>query len=475
MDTEQLTERIDAYLDEHWEDMVADIDTLVRIPSYLEEDKADPEHGAPFGPGPRAALTAVLDMAAAKGFKTLDVDGYMGIADLPGESDTQLGIIGHMDVVPAGPGWTFAPYEVTRKDGYLIGRGTLDDKGPSVVALWAMKFWKDMQDAGLAPQFPYTVRFLFGTNEESGMGDVPYYRERYADPAFLFTPDAEFPVCYGEKGGFDADIASEPMPERNVIEFTGGAATNAVPGQAEALVRVAPGTELRDTDRVKVLWPADNQVRLVATGKSAHASLPDTGVNAVALIVDYLLENELLTQKERAFFGFEKRLLEHTDGSGVGLKCSDEYFGPLTIIGGTIATDGDRFVQTVDSRYPTTTSSEEILDTLQLEAGKVGADVKMTLSMVPFLVKPDSPVIQALLKAYNDATGENAKPFTMGGGTYAREFTSGASFGPEMPWIEDPEWVGSMHGPDEGVSEELLRTAFRIYARTLNELMGLDL
>ncbi len=475
MDTKQLTERIDAYLDEHWEDMVADIDTLVRIPSYLEEDKADPEHGAPFGPGPRAALTAVLDMAAAKGFKTLDVDGYMGIADLPGESDTQLGIIGHMDVVPAGPGWTFAPYEVTRRDGYLIGRGTLDDKGPSVVALWAMKFWKDMQDQGLAPQFPYTVRFLFGTNEETGMGDVPYYRERYADPAFLFTPDAEFPVCYGEKGGFDADIASEPMPERNVIEFTGGAATNAVPGQAEALVRVAPGTELRDTDRVKVLWPADNQVRLVATGKSAHASLPDTGVNAIALIVDYLLENELLTQKERAFFNFEKKLLSHTDGSGVGLACADEYFGPLTIIGGTIATDGERFVQTVDSRYPTTTSSEEILDTLQLEAGKVGADVKMTLSMVPFLVKPDSPVIQALLKAYNDATGENAKPFTMGGGTYAREFTSGASFGPEMPWIEDPEWVGSMHGPDEGVSEELLRTAFRIYARTLNELMGLDL
>lgn len=475
MEKEQVVQRVDAYLDAHWDEMVADIDALVRIPSYLEEDKADAAANAPFGPGPRAALTAALDSAAAMGFATQDVDGYMGVADLPGASDTQIGIIGHMDVVPEGPGWTFPPYQVTRKDGYLIGRGVIDDKGPSVVALWAMKFWKDLQDEGEAEPFPYTVRFLFGTNEETGMGDVPYYRERFADPAFLFTPDAEFPVCYGEKGTFHGRIVSEPMPERTILEMTGGAAENAVPGQAEALVQVPLGTKLVGTDRLEVLWPADNQVRLVASGKSAHASMPEGGVNAIGLLVDYLLENELLTRKERAFFTFEKKLLDHTDGSGVGLKCADEHFGPLTIVGGTIALEGDRFVQTVDSRFPTATSAEEIAETLQLEAGKVGADVVQTLAMDPFLVPPDSPVIQALLKAYNEATGEDAKPFTIGGGTYARKFTCAASFGPEMLEAEKPSWVGTMHGPDEGVSEELLRQAFRIYALTLGELMALDL
>lgn len=307
------------------------------------------------------------------------------------------------------------------------------------------------------------------------MGDVPYYLERYDDPAFLFTPDAEFPVCYGEKGTFHGRILSEPMVERNVLELHGGAAENAVPGQAEALVRVAPGTKLESTDRVQVLWPADNQVRLVASGKSAHASMPEGGVNAIGLLVDYLLENQLLTNKERAFFGFEKKLLGHTDGSGVGLACADEHFGPLTIVGGTVATEGDRFVQTVDSRFPTATSADEILETLQLEADKVGAEVDQTLAMDPFLVPPDSPVIQALLKAYNEATGDDAKPFTIGGGTYARKFACAASFGPEMLGQRNPDWVGAMHGPDEGVSEELLRQAFRIYALTLGELMALDL
>ncbi len=108
-------------------------------------------------------------------------------------------------------------------------------------------------------------------------------------------------------------------------------------------------------------------------------------------------------------------------------------------------------------------------------AGRWAPSFEITLFMVPFLVKPDSPVIQALLNAYNDATGEDAKPFTMGGGTYAREFKSGASFGPEMPWDEDPEWVGTMHGPDEGVCEDLLRRRSSIYALTLDELMQLDL
>ena len=193
MDQTELTKKIDAYLEKNWDAMVDDIATLVRIPSFQEDDKkAD---GAPFGPGPKKALAAALELAGGMGFTTHDAEGYIGFADFPGASDTQLGIIGHMDVVPAGPGWTFEPYEVTRKDGFLTGRGTLDDKGPSVMALHAMKFWKDLQDQGEAPQFPYTVRFLFGANEESGMADVAYYHLHYDDPAFLLTPDAEFPVC----------------------------------------------------------------------------------------------------------------------------------------------------------------------------------------------------------------------------------------------------------------------------------------
>ncbi len=474
MEHEELTKKIDAYLEVHWDAMVEDIASLVRIPSFEELDKAS--EGAPFGPGPRKALSVALDMAADMGFQTHDVDGYIGYADFPGESDTQLGIIGHMDVVPAGPGWTFEPYDVARKDGYLIGRGVIDDKGPSVVALHAMKFWKDMQDAGEAPRFPYTLRFLFGANEETGMADVAYYRERYDDPAFLFTPDAEFPVCYGEKGGYSGSFSSKPIPEaeRVVIAFTGGAATNAVPGIAEAVVR-ADAASLPAAERLSIVADGEGRARITASGKGAHASLPETGVNAIGLIVDYLLANDLCSPDERAFFELDQKLLAHTDGSGIGIACEDEHFGPLTVVGGTIKIEGDRFVQTLDSRYPTSITAEEIAARLGQLVEGVGGSLGEAHVMPPFLVEPDSPVIQALLNAYNEATGEDAKPFTMGGGTYARKFSSGASFGPEKPWIEDPAWVGLMHGPDEGVSEELLKQAFRIYALTLDKLMRLDL
>ena len=278
MEHEELTRKIDAYLEENWETMVEDIETLVRIPSFEESDKAT--EGAPFGPGPKEALEAALEMASDMGFKTHDAEGYIGFADFPGKSDTQLGIIGHMDVVPAGPGWNFEPYAVTRKEGYLVGRGTLDDKGPSVVALHAMKFWKDLQDAGEAPQFPYTVRFLFGANEESGMADVAYYHKHYDDPAFLFTPDAEFPVCYGEKGGYDGELISKPIADRIVLEFTGGAATNAVPGIAEAVVK-ADAADLPNTDRITVAADGEGRAKITAAGKGAHASMPDGGVNAI--------------------------------------------------------------------------------------------------------------------------------------------------------------------------------------------------
>lgn len=467
MDHAELTKKIDTYLEDNWDAMVGDITTLVRIPSFEETDKkAD---GAPFGPGPKAGLEAALKLAGDMGFATHNAEGYIGFADFPGKSETQIGIIGHMDVVPAGPGWNYEPYDVTRKEGYLMGRGTLDDKGPSVMALHAMKFWKDQ-----GVEFPYTIRFLFGANEESGMADVAYYHEHYEDPAFLFTPDAEFPVCYGEKGGFDGTMTSKPIADRAVVEFEGGMATNAVPGVAHAVVKADMST-LSGTDRITVSAAGEGLVRLDAKGKSAHASTPDEGVNAIGLIVDYLLERNLCTPDECAFFELVQKLTNHPDGSGLGIKTSDEYFGPLTVVGGTMAIKDDRFVQTLDSRFPTSITSDEIMNGVGKQVEALGGTFENTLLMVPFLVKPDSPVIQALLNAYNEATGEDAKPFTMGGGTYAREFKSGASFGPEKPWIKDPEWVGMMHGPDEGVSEELLKQSFKIYTLTLDKLMQLDL
>ena len=474
MDNAELIGRIDAYLEDNWEAMIGDIETLVRIPSFEDLDRK--AAGAPFGPGPQEALTTALELAGDMGFQTHDAEGYIGFADFPGDSETQIGIIGHMDVVPAGPGWTFEPYAVTRKDGYLVGRGTLDDKGPSVVALHAMKFWKDLQDAGEAPRFPYTVRFLFGANEESGMADVAYYHEHYDDPSFLFTPDAEFPVCYGEKGGYDGVITSKRIEEcaRVIAEFEGGAATNAVPGVAYAVVK-ADASQLPNTDRITVSAAGEGLARLEAVGKSAHASTPDEGINAIGLVVDYLLENGLCGADERAFLELDQKLLNHTDGSGIGIDSSDEYFGPLTIIGGTIKLDDGRFVQTLDSRFPTSITADRITERLRQLAGENTRSRVKHAAHGAIFGQAGQPRYPGVAQRLQRGHGRGCQALHDGGGTYAREFKSGASFGPEKPWVKDPAWVGTMHGPDEGISEELLKQAFKIYALTLDKLMQLDL
>ena len=502
MDDKELNRRIDAYLDAHWEEVVADIDALVRIPSV--EDKGAATEGAPFGLGPREALTAVLGMAERMGFDAHDLDGFIGYADHPGRSDGQIGVIGHVDVVPA-----FEPYAVTCKDGYLIGRGVADDKGPVVVALHALKFWKDLQDVGTVDTFPYTVRFLFGANEETGMGDLPAYQSRFDDPLFLFTPDAEFPVSYGEKGLYSgvirsprlyagscgakdagsagAPLAAEPgagpdsEPDAGsgacrIVAFEGGAAANAVPGTACAVVR-ADAAALPAVEGIAVEAAAcDGLARIVATGRSAHASTPEKGVSAILLLVGYLLDNGICNEAERAFLELDRRLVSRTDGSGVGIACADEHFGALTVVGGTAYMEDGFICQTLDVRFPTSTTPAELTGQLARLAQDAGCSYEALpeAEAEPFLVDPSSPMIQALLSAYNEATGEHAEPFTMGGATYARHFASAASFGPALPHDEAPAWVGGMHGPDEGVSEESLKKAFRIYALTIGKLMDID-
>ena len=465
-----LQNAIDSYIESCWEKVVADLDALVRIASIEELDKGS--EGAPFGPGPRAALTTVLDIADRMGFETHDCEGHIGYADMPGESKTQIGIIGHVDVVPAGPGWTFPPFEVSRKDGYLIGRGVADDKGPVVVALHALKFWRDRLEAE-GRRFPYTVRFLFGANEETNMKDVAYYRAHYADPAFLFTPDAEFPVCYGESGICSGTLSSTPIAGGSIIDIEGGVAVNAVPGQAWArLARDA--NQLQPAARISIEETKDGAI-VHAMGKSAHASTPELGENALDILFEYLLATEVLTDEERDFLEMARKVTAHSDGTGLGIATADEHLGSLTSVAGKAWLDGGRINISIDFRYPTTTTSAAIEARVNEVASTCGASFTMQHDKVPFLMDPSSPTVRALLDAYNEVTGEHAEPFTMKGGTYARVFTTGVSFGPEKPWVPKPEWVGSMHGPDEGIREDLLKQAFGIYVRTIEKLMDADL
>ena len=306
------------------------------------------------------------------------------------------------------------------------------------------------------------------------MGDVPYYLERYPEPLFCFSPDADFPLICGEKGLYQGRFTSGQVAGEKIVELDGGTVPNAIPGQATAVVR-ADASSLPAAERVSVEPAGDGLARVTATGVGGHASMPAGTVNAIGVLARYLLANDLAGAGERDFLELLVTLTEDAYGRASGIAATDDKFGDLTCVAGTVRTLDGRFVQTVDSRYPTTTSDAAITGRLTQLGAEHGCTFEQTSSDAPFYVSPDSPEIQALLSTYAEYSGEEAEAYTIGGGTYARHFRRACAFGPNYHEEGRPDWVGTEHGPDEGISEEVLRQALKIYIVAIARLMELDL
>ncbi|MDD3428767.1 MAG: Sapep family Mn(2+)-dependent dipeptidase [Oscillospiraceae bacterium] len=466
MNNIELVKEIDAYITANRDNIIEDLRALIAVPSV--EGAAQP--GAPFGEQPQKALEIALQMAQRMGFETYNSEGYIGWAEIPGQSgkDKYLASITHLDVVPEGNGWTQSPYELRIRDGYLIGRGVADDKGPSVIMLYAANFVKNY-----LPNPKYTFRVLLGCNEETGMEDVEYYQEKYPEPLFLFSPDASFPVCNGEKGGYRGNFIS-PKLNGNIVDFKGGVAGNVVPDRAHALVK-AHIDELPDAEGINLT--ADGElVRIGAMGKGGHAASPEGTKNAIGMVVNYLLDNRLVSGEEKAFLEVLRSLFCATDGSGLGIASTDpeERFTPLTCIGGLISMKDGVITQDIDIRYPTTINGETITEALQKKAAEGGAAFVCNSCSEPFYISADNDAIRALIDTYNKVNGCDEKPFTMGGGTYARHFKNAVSFGVEDEKAQIPDFVGPMHGADEGISEAQLLMALKVYILAVLKLMELE-
>ncbi len=417
---EALNQKIDAFVAANKEQILKDIATLVSINSV----EGAPEEGAPYGAGPRAALDKTLELAAGMGLATRNCENHIGYAELAGaDAEKYLATICHVDVVPEGNGWTEDPFKMEIRDGWMIGRGVADDKGPMVATLYALKFLKE---EGVSLRYP--IRALVGDNEETHMHDVDYYLANYPAPVFCFTPDAEFPVCNGEKGHFDGKLVS-PVCNGIIKDFVGGVATNAVPDRASALV-ATDITKLRNAPNI-TLEPEGDGVRIRGWGKSGHAAMPEGTVNAIGLVVNYLLDG-----------------------------------GKMSMVDG-------RMVQTMDSRYPTCTDGDTIAKQIRAAIG-TGAELTDVGSAKPFYIEADTPAIKACIDTYNEVTGENATPFTMGGGTYARHFPYAVSFGPEHSDMVLPEFGGPMHGANEAAPIDKLLEALKIYIIALLRLEEID-
>lgn len=455
---------IDAFAEQNRDNVLRDISRLVAVPSV----EGTPEPGAPFGAGPRAALDKAVEIAGELGLDTFNAEGYIGWAQTGPIAEGQkfLATITHTDVVPVGNGWDADPYTVRVRDGWLLGRGVADDKGPTILCLYALKFLKD---TGIALRYP--VRALLGANEETRMDDMNYYEKHFPMPAFCFTPDAEFPVCNGEKGGFNGEIVS-PRLEGVIVDFTGGVAVNAVPDRASCTLKV-PASAIKPCAGVTA-EEKDGLTVLHAQGKSGHAATPQGTVNAIALLVNCLLDSEVCTPEETAYLEVLRTLHADTAGQALGIAADDGLFDPLTIIGGTIRMEDGVIRQTFDCRYPTNTDGDKLTAAMQAACG-IAATLDKAHAKPPFYIKADSPAIQTLINTYNEVTGENKTPFTMGGGTYARHFPYAVSFGPEHTDLPLPDFAGPMHGANEGANFDKLIEALKIYILALLRLQEIDL
>ena len=455
--------RIDEFVEKNKEAILRDIARLVAIPSV----EGEPGPGAPFGPGPRAALDEALAISKELGLAAHDEGGYIGWAEIPGvEPDKYLATITHLDVVPAGNGWDADPFTVRVRDGWLLGRGVSDDKGPTILCLYALKYLKES-----GKKLRYPVRALLGVNEETNMGDIRYYEEHCPMPVFCFTPDAEFPVCNGEKGLYGSKLVSKRL-EGRILDFEGGVATNAVADRAAALV-AAPESAFRPMEHITFEPDGKGNTWVRGWGVSGHASMPENTRSAIALVVNCLLESGVCTDEENAYLRVLQKLHAATDGSAIGIAADDGRFTPLTVVGGKISMENGVITQTVDSRYPTNMSVAKLDAALQAAAGEA-ARVVDSHGQEPFYIEADSPAIRTLIDTYNEVSGENKKPFTMGGGTYARHFPLAVSFGPEHTDIPLPEFAGPMHGANEGASWDKLLEALKIYILALERLEELD-
>ncbi len=462
-----MKQRITDFIYSHREEMTDIISQLVEIPSV----KGKPQSGAPFGKEPKRALDKMLEICRSHGFVTVCHDDVMGTAEYAPDVEVGLGILCHLDVVPAEPiNWSYPPFQLTRSGGKLFGRGVIDDKGPCAAALMAMYCVKEL---GLPLKKGVTL--LFGTDEENGSEDLEIYRRSNKLPPMVFTPDGSFPVINIEKGMIRADIRGSYTPG-SVVSFIGGSIPNAVPDKAQAVLHGISYEEVRaaitanSTGAIITVDRADNgDITLHCSGRSAHASTPQAGINAVTALISTLNRLPLSDGRQRDILRGLERMFPfgETDGRSSSLRFSDEKSGELTLTFSKFSMLDGEIGGCIDIRYPVSAELEDVVAGLSASLEQAGVHYGKNIEEKPHCVPEDSEFVQKLLKVYGEVEGEPGRCIAIGGGTYVHNVEGGVAFGAERG---DTDY--HMHGNDEFITEdELLKDAV-LFACAIADICG---
>lgn len=421
--------------------------------------KGEAQEGAPYGTGPKQALDNAIEQSEKLGLKAVNIDNKIGYTEI-GEGSEMVAILGHLDVVPIGEGWTKNPLgEIS--NGKIYGRGTADDKGPTIASIYALKAIKD-----LGIPLDRRIRVIYGTDEESGFDCVHHYIDSGQElPVAGFTPDADYPAIFAEKGGIGITFTKKISEDDNfkILSLHGGVAKNVVTPSVEMVY----WTDDRPLQRSTEL--EDGSYRIQFFGKSAHASTPEKGLNAFMLLCKELT----LTQKTGDLFDLanfiDQKFNFEPNGKSLGVFYQDEMSGEITLSIGLVDHTDHVLTFTLDIRYPISMDAGSCIEALKKHAEEQKMEMVVTSLTKPHYVPKDSPLIQTLMDVYREKTGDRSEPLAIGGGTYAKAFKNMVAFG-----IEFPGKPSLIHQADECVEIDDIIKSTQISAEAIVRLANTE-
>lgn len=429
---------------------------LLKIPTVLEEYKPE-NKSAPFGKDIKKALDLMLKTGETDGFVVKNIDNYAGHIEM-GEGEEILGVLGHLDVVPAGGKWHNSPFSAYEADGKIYARGAMDDKGPTIAAYLAMKMIKDQ---GI--KLNKKVRLILGCDEESGMRGIERYLEKEKMPDIGFAPDAEFPLIYAEKGIYSFNLEGK-FEDDLIASLQAGERYNVVPDECVVVVKKNLQKEF-----IKFLQDTNTHGRVykdtyTVFGKNAHAAWPHLGNNAIYLMVSFLKQH---TDNPIIKF-IDKYLSNDHLGKKLGIEVFDNEMKELTLNTGFIHYDGVNAKLGVNIRYPKNYDFAKGQKKIIKAGEEFNLLYKEMGNSTPHYISPDDPLVKTLHEAYKRYTGDHdSKIMSIGGGTYARILKKAVAFGPNLPGKED-----LAHQPNEYLVIKDMIVAAAIYAESIVMLAG---
>ncbi len=462
-------EKIDAYIDSKRDEILGDLMTLVRIDSQ----RGEPKEGMPYGEGPALALKAAREMMDRYGLITKNYENYVVTGDLS-ELPKELDILAHLDVVPAGTEWTVtAPFEPKILQGKIYGRGTADDKGPALAALYAMRAVKELKIP-----LKKSVRLILGSDEECGSGDLLYYYKLEEEAPCSFTPDAEFPLINIEKGRMAPEFCGE-FPEEEVLPkvvwFKSGDKVNVVPQKAQALVRGLERKTLEEKaaqtgEATGVSFCLEEQadgILITVRGKAAHASTPEEGQNALTALLKMISILPLgKSRGNQILMGLNQLFpYEDTKGKSLGIWRQEENSGSVTVCFSILEYGSGRVRGQFDSRLPIGCTEENTEKKTASQLNSLGLRMEENSMKAPHCVPGDSDFVKTLLSSYERYTGVKGQPMSTGGGTYVHNLERGVAFGCGMEGVDN-----HMHGDDEFMEIDTLLMSAKIFADAIVKL-----